>query len=152
MGQDDGADWSTTGEGPGAWIQLDLRGCSSGNANRNASSHASRISSGAKRQVAMTTTMTMTTTVTHLRFAGLVRDDKFKRVRISFSDGSAQTIRCSTRLTSNLLSKHRRQLHSLIFIHSYKYWGTGSLYNRSFLWSAKSTDEFSERQQYIIWN
>ena len=55
MGQDGGADWSTHGEGPGAWIELTLN---------------------EKRKVFI------------LKFAGRVRDDKFKNVRLSFSDGS----------------------------------------------------------------
>jgi len=59
MGQDGGADWSTNGEGVGAWIHLELE------------------------------TAKM---VTQLKFAGRVRDDKFKRVRVSFSDGSLQEL------------------------------------------------------------
>ena len=59
MGQDGGADWSTRGEGAGAWIELDL---------------------GAPM------------TVTLLKFAGRVRDDKFRQVRVSFSDDSHQDI------------------------------------------------------------
>jgi len=61
MGQDGGADWSTRGEGPGAWIQLDLG-------------------------------WPTMHTVTQLKFAGRVRDDKFKTVRLSFSDGSSQEL------------------------------------------------------------
>jgi len=59
MGQDGGADWSTHGEGAGAWIQLDLN---------------------------------EKMTVTQLKFAGRVRDDKFKKVCVSFSDGSSQKL------------------------------------------------------------
>ena len=59
MGQDGGADWSTQGEGVGAWIQLDLA-----------------------------TPMA----VSLLKFAGRVRDDRFRRVRLSFSDSSHQEL------------------------------------------------------------
>jgi len=57
MGQDGGADWSTKGEGAGAWIEL---------------------------------TLGEPATVSLLKFAGRVRDDKFRQVRLSFSDGSEQ--------------------------------------------------------------
>ena len=59
MGQDHGADWSTDGEGVGAWIQL----------------HFSKK-----------------TTVHMLKFAGRVRDDKFRKVCVSFSEGSTQEL------------------------------------------------------------
>lgn len=66
MGQDGGADWSTHNEGPGAWIQLDLGESSSES--------------------------TAQTTVTRLKFAGRVRDDKFKNVRLSFDNGSSREL------------------------------------------------------------
>ena len=59
MGQDGGADWSSVGEGVGAWITLYFNTFEK---------------------------------VTQLKFAGRVRDDKFRLVEVELSDGSKQQI------------------------------------------------------------
>ena len=72
MGQDGGRDWATKGEGPGAWIQLDL---------------------------------VAPTRVSLIKFAGHVRDSKFRHVKLNFSDGS-QVYSCTKSSYAKIVKKY----------------------------------------------